>query len=133
MIISLLFGLASIQAPAPPVESCPQWEPLIAKVGLPVKMFSYIAYRESRCDPKAIGLNAPGIKPDYGLFQIQGSWVTVTAQVCNTPWGKIRVLLKPECNARVAAYLYRHGGTGHWKGSSGAYKRKAMNNGKQNP
>ena len=131
MISAILIALATVQGPAiPPNERCPQWEPLIREVGLPVEMFSYIAYRESRCDPKAIGLNAPGVRPDYGLFQIQGSWVTVTSQVCKSKRGNIKVLLSPRCNARVARYLYDHGGTGHWKGSSGAYKnRKAKTNG----
>lgn len=133
MIAALAITLASFNASAiPPNERCPQFEPIIREVGLPVEMFSYIAYRESRCDPKALGINAPGIRPDYGLFQIQGSWVTVTSQVCKSTWGNMKVLFSPKCNARVAAYLYKHGGTGHWKGSSGAYKRKA-NNGKKNP
>ncbi len=132
-MISFIAALLLSTAPAKPIERCPQWEPLIRKAGLPVKMFSYIAYRESRCLPKVIGKNAPGVPSDYGLFQINGSWKTVTSQVCKTKYGDMKVLLSPTCNVRVARYLYDHGGTGHWKGSSGAYNRKAKNEGTQNP
>lgn len=131
MISAVLIALASLQSPAiPPSERCPQYEPLIRQAGLPVEMFSYIAYRESRCQARVIGKNAPGVRPDYGLFQIQGSWVTVTSQICKARYGDIKVLLSPKCNVRVAKYLYDHGGTAHWKGSSRAYTiRKAKTNG----
>ena len=132
-MIAFIATLLLSTAPAKPVEACPQWEPLIRKAGLPVKMFSYIAYRESRCLPKVIGTNAPGVPSDYGLFQINGSWKTVTSRVCKSKYGDMKVLLSPTCNVRVAKYLYDHGGEAHWKGSSGAFKRKANNAGSKTP
>lgn len=123
-------------------KRCPQWEKLLKKYGLPVKDFSYIMWRESRCQPKAIGWNyrsgmghwscklAPADiykkckavrSYDSGLLQINSSWVTVTAQVCKSKWGKMSVLLMAECNIAVARYLYDNGGMHHWKATSGRY------------
>jgi hypothetical protein len=54
-----------------------------------------------------------------GLLQIQGSWVTVTAQVCRVPRKRVVLALTdPVCNVKVARYLYHNGGMGHWRGSS---------------
>lgn len=123
-IAALVLAVSPIAPAAPqPWERCPQWEPLIAAEGLPVRMFSFIAWRESRCLPKVIGENAPGVRPDYGLFQINGTWVTLTSQVCRAKYGNMKVLLKPSCNVKVAAFLYAHGGKYHWKGSSRAWDR----------
>lgn len=124
------------------MKRCPKWEDLIKKYELPVKDFSYIMWRESRCEPKAIGWNyragtgywsckrAPAqqykkcdaVKSyDSGLLQINSSWVTVTAQVCKSKRGDMSVLLEPKCNLAVARYLYNNGGMHHWKASSGRY------------
>jgi hypothetical protein len=122
------------------VKACPKWEGLMRKYGLPVKDFTYIAWRESRCEPKAIGWNyksgmghwsckrAPAVtykkckavkSYDSGLLQINSTWVTVTAQVCGSEWGDLTVLLDPHCNLRVASYLYREGGgMSNWKATS---------------
>lgn len=122
--------------------ACARWQPLMRAHKLPVETFTRIAYRESRCIPKAIGWNyQPGKGPgdcklspaptyrkckavksyDLGLFQINSTWVTVTAQVCGTKWGDMMVLLDPACNAKVAAYLYRQGGgLSNWRATSGA-------------
>jgi hypothetical protein len=126
----------SVQIPTGAEYRCPQWEELMEKHGLPKEVFSYIAWRESRCTPKAIGWNyvagaghwsckrqpAPQYKKcwavksyDSGLFQINSTWVTVTADVCKTKWGDMSVLLNPTCNAKVAAFLYkRAGGLLNW-------------------
>lgn len=124
------------------VKRCPKWEKLIKKYKLPVKDFSYIMWRESRCQPKAIGWNyksgmghwscklAPAqvykkcdaVKSyDSGLLQINSSWVTVTSRVCKSKWGDMTVLLRPSCNLAVARYLYDNGGMHHWKATSGRY------------
>lgn len=124
------------------VKRCPKWESLIKQYDLPVKEFSYIMWRESRCEPKAIGWNyKPGtghwsckLAPaaqykkckavksyDSGLLQINSSWVTVTSQVCKSKWGDMAVLLAPKCNLAVARYLYDNGGMHHWKATSGRY------------
>jgi hypothetical protein len=63
---------------------CPQYEPTFKKYALPHKVFSYIAWRESRCNPGAVNakwengqlvwtLNSNG-SYDSGLLQINSSW-----------------------------------------------------------
>lgn len=99
--------------------SCPQWEALFKRHGLPAKTFSRIAWRESRCNPKSVSATRRSTgRPDVGLLQIQGSWRTVTMQVCRPKGSHIIALTDPVCNVKVARYLYDHGGLGHWKGSS---------------
>ena len=122
---------------------CPQYESLLAKYQLPVAEFSRIMYRESRCTPKAIGWNyrkgmshndcklspaatyrrCKAVKSfDSGLLQINSSWVSVTAQVCKTKYGDLSVLLIPDCNLKVAKYLYKDGGgIGNWRATSNAH------------
>lgn len=122
-------------------KSCPKYEALLKQHGLPVKDFSYIMWRESRCIPQAIGWNykrgkshrdcrlSPAVtyrhcsavrSYDSGLLQINSGWKTVTAQVCKRPYGQlIKSLTDPECNLKVAKYLYDNGGLGHWKATSG--------------
>lgn len=109
-------------------QRCPRWEPYFKEYGLPVKRFSYIAWRESRCRIKAVNakwdaqgnitwtLNKDG-SFDSGLLQINSSWRTVTKNICG---GGIELLLTLDCNLRVAKYLYDNGGLGHWKATSGA-------------
>lgn len=102
---------------------CPEYEQLFADYGLvPVEVFSYIAYRESRCRKKAVNakfddqgniiwaLNKNG-SYDSGLLQINSSWKTVTKQVCG---GGIELLTNLDCNLRVAKYLLDNGGLSHW-------------------
>ena len=110
-------------APSSPVQaetkSCPQYEALFKEYGLPVKQFSRIAYRESRCNPKSVSAIRHTGKPDVGLLQIQGSWATVTRNICHVTYGQVvKALTKVRCNLAVASYLYKNGGMGHWKGSS---------------
>jgi len=123
-------------------KRCPKWEKLLKRYKLPVKDFSYIMWRESRCISKAIGWNyrkgmshkdcklapaniyrkCPAVRSyDSGLLQINSSWVTVTAQVCKSKRGDMSVLLKPDCNLAVAKHLYKNGGMHHWKATSGRY------------
>lgn len=104
----------------PDPHSCPQYEAKIRKHGLPVKLFSYIGWRESRCNPKSISAIRVTGWPDVGYAQIQGSWNTVTRMVCHVkPWqSHIKALTNIDCNLAVAKYLYDRGGYSHWKGSS---------------
>lgn len=102
-------------------KSCPQFEDKFREYQLPVKAFSFIAYRESRCNSKAINaiwedgkivwtLNKNGTY-DSGLLQINSSWKTVTRNICGTT---IEGLLTLDCNLSVAKYLYENGGLRHW-------------------
>lgn len=139
--LALTFSASSSKAEAIPVGRCPKYEPLLKKYNLPVAQFSAIMYRESRCQPKAIGWNyksgmshrdcklSPAVTYrrckavksfDSGLLQINSSWVTVTAQVCKAKQGDLSVLLIPDCNIRVARHLYKDGGgIGNWRATSG--------------
>lgn len=115
---------------------CPKYHRALKEMGLkPVAVWSYLMWRESRCQPKVIGWNykrgkdhtdcrlapaevyrkCPAVSSyDSGLLQINSSWVTVTASVCRTPWGDLRPLRTTQCNLRVAKYLFDNGGLGHW-------------------
>jgi hypothetical protein len=122
-------------------KSCPQFEPLFKMYGLvPVKEFSYIAWRESRCRIKAINAtwDANGKMTwhlnkdksyDSGLLQINSTWKTVTKRVCN---GGIDRLLVLDCNLRVAKYLFDNGGLNHWKSSAPKTKVKPVDGYKRN-
>jgi hypothetical protein len=98
--------------PKDPTQRCPQWEAKFREHGLPVKVFSYIAWRESRCNPKAHNttLNRNGTQ-DLGLIQANSSWKTVTRNICGTD---ITGLFNVDCNLSVAKYLYDNGGLRHW-------------------
>lgn len=102
-------------------KSCPQFEDKFREYQLPVKAFSFIAYRESRCNSKAINaiwengkivwtLNKNGTY-DSGLLQINSSWKTLTKDICGT---SLEGLLTLDCNLSVAKYLYENGGLRHW-------------------
>jgi hypothetical protein len=95
-----------------PRQRCPQWEPKFREHGLPVKAFSFIAWRESRCNPQAHNttLNRNGSQ-DLGLVQVNSSWKTVTRNICGTD---ITGLFDVDCNLSVAKYLYDNGGLRHW-------------------
>ena len=104
-------------------KRCPKWEPLFKEHKLPTEVFSYIAWRESRC--RRIAINARFDKYgkvvwtlnknrtyDSGLLQINSSWRTLTKQVCKT---NLEGLLKAKCNVKVASVLYDEcKGLGNW-------------------
>jgi hypothetical protein len=117
-----LLALGTSPAKASPVGgSCPQYEKDIARY-FPrsvVKTMSRIAWRESRCNPKSVSAVRSTGYPDVGLLQIQGSWRSVTYQICKPKRDHIKALTNVECNLRVARYLYDNGGLGHWRGTSG--------------
>lgn len=123
-------------------KRCPQWEKQLKAHGLvPVKKFSYVMWRESRCQMKVIGWNyhpgkshkdcqlapahiykkCPAVKSyDSGLLQINSTWKTLTARVCGKKFGDLTPLLKADCNLKVAKALLDDGGMGHWSASSGS-------------
>ncbi len=104
-------------------QRCPQFESAFKQYGLvPVEVFSYIAYRESRCRIKAINIrwDARGNiiwalnndkSYDSGILQINSTWKTVTRKVCG---GGIDLLMTLDCNLKVAKYLLDNGGLRHW-------------------
>jgi len=107
-------------------QRCPALEPTLREYGLrPVAVFSYIAWRESRCDVTAINakwnsageiiwtLNRDG-SYDSGLLQINSTWKSVTRRICG---GDLSMLMTLDCNLRVAKYLLDNGGLGHWSAS----------------
>lgn len=110
------------QIPSDTTKRCPEFEHKFVEYGLPVELFSYIAWRESRCRIKAINakfdsngnvtwtLNKNG-SIDRGLLQINSTWKTVTKNICGTDLEGLMIL---DCNLSVARYLFRNGGAGHW-------------------
>ena len=94
-------------------KRCPQWESKFKEYGLPVDVFSYIAWRESGCNEKAINakfdangnvvwtLNKNG-SIDRGLVQINSCWRSVTKKVCGS---SLDGLLIADCNLKVAKYI----------------------------
>ena len=121
MALALLTVLSVPAHASAAANSCPKWEPLLAR-HFPAKVvpvMSRIAYRESRCNPQSLSVVRKSTgRPDVGLLQIQGSWATVTRAVCKKP-DVIKALLDPNCNVKVARYLYDNGGLGHWRVTSG--------------
>lgn len=106
-----------------PTHRCPQFEPMFEQYGLlPVEVFSYIAYRESRCNPNAVNarfdssgkviwtMNKNG-SVDRGLLQINSSWRTVTQNICGTG---VEGQFDLGCNLKIAKYLLDNGGLKHW-------------------
>jgi hypothetical protein len=101
------------RVPSDKTKRCPQWESKFREYGLPVEVFSYIAWRESGCNPKAINakfnsngeviwtLNKNG-SIDRGLVQINSCWRSVTKKVCGT---NLNGLLGIDCNLKVAKYI----------------------------
>ena len=149
VVLVLLTPVSIASASTPPSVSpastsvprtCPELRPLLKEFGLP-PIFLKIAYRESRCQRKAVGWNyrrgsshkdckpvpftdylrscRPHIRSfDSGLWQVNSSWVSVTKALCGkTP--REGALFDARCNARVARYLYDNGGLNHWKATSG--------------
>jgi hypothetical protein len=118
-----IVGVDKVQEPEIPIETqniilndstkrCPQWESELKSRGFPVKLFSYIMWRESRCKANAHNKTLNQDKSqDRGLLQINSSWKTVTKQICGTD---LDGLFKPDCNLKVAKYLYDNGGVEHW-------------------
>jgi len=115
-LFALPVGSAQAQS-----KSCPKWEPAIKAAGLPVKEFSYIAWRESRCRIKAINaiwengkivwtLNKNGTY-DSGLLQINSGHRELVKKVCK---GDLPLLLTLPCNLSVAKQLYDAHGLAPW-------------------
>jgi len=111
-----------------PAKRCPMWEPLFAEYGLPVDVFSYIAWRESGCNPKAQnatwknGIMTYALNKnksyDTGLLQVNSTWYTAVKGVCGEDAVKNRMegLKDPVCNVKFAKWLMDNskGQLGNW-------------------
>lgn len=137
-----LLGIGMRPADAAPIKGlpCPQWHDAMRKAGLPVRVFSWIMARESKCIPSAVGWNYRSGKShkncklspartyrncsavrsyDVGLLQINSQHREIVKQVCNA--SDVLILQKPECNLAVAAVLWADGeGSSHWRKTSNA-------------
>ena len=139
--VLLCLALLTIFIPTPAQAArewkCPQWHTLLRKHGLPVEVFDHIMWRESKCEPKAVGwnyrrnydhtncvLSAPSVYKncravasyDIGLLMVNSSWRTLTARVCKRPKRQlIRSLTDPSCNLKVASVIWDDGkGASNW-------------------
>lgn len=113
-------------------KRCPQYEQAFEDHGLvPVEVFSYVAWRESRCNPESVNaiwkngkivwtLNSDG-SYDSGLLQINSSWKTATSEVCGSQYGDLKVLRNLDCNLKVAKFILDNSSNGlaNW----GIYRR----------
>ena len=113
------------------IKRCPDLEPLLAEYGLPADPFSYIAWRESRCNPEAVNakwneagemvyaLNENG-SWDTGLLQVNSIHRDLVREVCGKAALKNNLagLRELDCQLKVAARLYDGGkGLSHWRAS----------------
>lgn len=124
--IIALFGTLTMTSPAQAgtERDCPQHHAILKRYGLPPKIFGPIAYRESRCNWRSISKVRYTGHPDVGLLQIQGSWRTVTYRICKLKptQNHIKALTRPDCQLRVAAYLWADGkGASNWSIKSGSH------------
>jgi hypothetical protein len=125
-------GLLSV--PSDQEKRCPQFEATFREYKmLPIETWSYIAWRESRCQTKVVGWNyhkglshedcahrdferhrnCDAVRSyDIGLLQVNSSWRTVTRRICG---GSIERLFDLDCNLRVARWLHANGGFAHWR------------------
>ena len=122
LAIAITFFALPIGSAEAQSKSCPKWEPAIKAAGLPVKEFSYIAWRESRCRIKAINAiwNEKGEmiyhlnknkSYDSGLLQINSGHREMVRRVCG---GDLNLLLTLDCNLAAAKHLYDAHGLSPW-------------------
>jgi hypothetical protein len=127
MAIALLFTIATPAQATATEGSCPQWHALMRRHHLPVAIFTKLAWRESRCDARSISAVRKSTgRPDVGIWQIQGSWSTLTMRTCKVKRNQvIKALQNPECNAKVASVLWADGkGASNWRVNSGKKDNK---------
>lgn len=118
------------QVPSDPTQRCPQLESELERYGLfPIETWSYIAWRESGCNPKAQNAkwDANGNMTyhlnknksyDTGLLQINSSWRSRVADVCgpNAIENNMQGLKTLDCNLRMARFIMNKsaGGLSNW-------------------
>lgn len=119
------------EVPQDPEMRCPKLEPVFEAYGLyPVQTWSYIAWRESGCRPKAqnaswdaagnmtYALNKDG-SYDTGLLQINSSWYSAVKDVCgdSAVENHMQGLKNVHCNLMMARYIMNNskGGLANWR------------------
>ncbi len=119
------------EVPGDPSKRCPKLEPVFEAYGLyPIQTWSYIAWRESGCRPKAqnakwdaagnmtYALNKDG-SYDTGLLQINSSWYSAVKKVCgdNAVENRMQGLKTVHCNLMMARYIMNNsqGGLSNWR------------------
>jgi hypothetical protein len=119
------------EVPQDPNKRCPRLEPIFEAYGLyPVQTWSYIAWRESGCRPKAqnatwdaagnmtYALNKDG-SYDTGLLQINSGWYSATKEVCgeDAVQNRMQGLKTIHCNLMMARYIMNNsqGGLSNWR------------------
>ena len=118
----ILYALSTCQStPVALEQRCVEWEPVFALYEMPVEKFSYIAWRESRCQPDAHNGDDPGTG-SYGLLQLNDiHWKDM--DVRPHLWGNVKDDCQtdhhtdgfnPVKNICVASYLYAKSGLAPW-------------------
>lgn len=119
------------EVPQDPEKRCPKLEPVFEAYGLyPVQTWSYIAWRESGCRPKAQNakwdaqgnmtyhLNKDG-SYDTGLLQINSGWYSAVKKVCgeDAVENRMQGLKTIHCNLMMARYIMNEskGGLANWR------------------
>lgn len=109
-LVLLLTGLVGTAEAAP--RSCPRYEALLAAHRMPVRSFSRIMFRESRCNPSAVNRRSS----TTGLLQIHPVHRRWIAQHYGIPMSSVMQWLKnPANNVAVAAILYHQNGMRPWR------------------
>lgn len=115
-----LFPTSAVSALKPKSELlCPQWRDLALDVGFTArdyKKLDYIIWRESRCNPKSIGLNydedGSVWSKDWGLTQVNDySWITYLRG--KKIVSKSTQLLNPRRNLEAAYELFEYSSDRH--------------------
>lgn len=99
-------GTGGYDYPMDEEKRCPEWEETFLAYGLvPVDVWSYVAWKESRCRPSIINdtLNRDG-SVDYGLLQINSIHSRAVFRVCDG-YSLETMLLDVDCNLRMARHL----------------------------
>lgn len=114
-LAAILFAGVLSVSPASNNAKCPQWEAQLRKHGLPVKQFSYLSWRESRCNALAVSRQNRDGSFDYGLLQVNSTFKTLTARTCRRPYRQTKKsLLQFQCNLKVAKVLFDQHGLEPW-------------------
>lgn len=133
----------TVYLPLDKSKRCINYEDELRAYKLPVDIFSYVAWRESKCNPKAVGWNyRTGMSRldcknrsfdiylhtckalssfDSGLLQVNSSWYSATKTICRgTP--QEGALFSLDCNLKVSRYIITH--TSRPMSNWGFYSRK---------